>query len=101
MLGGTNAITSEAESPALGWESIIASNPDVIVVAQVDRNRWDLDKSEAKIKFLTTDPGTSQMPAVKNKAIVVMDGQAMNPTVRTLYGAEQVAQQLKALGLLK
>lgn len=99
VLGGTNAITTEADSPALGWESIIASNPDVIVVAQVDRNRWDLDKSEAKIKFLTTDPGTSQMPAVKNKAIVVMDGQAMNPTVRTIYGAEQIAQQLKTLGL--
>lgn len=99
VLGGTNAITTEADSPALGWESIIASNPDVIVVAQVDRNRWDLDKSEAKIKFLTTDPGTSQMPAVKNKALVVMDGQAMNPTVRTIYGAEQIAQQLKTLGL--
>jgi iron complex transport system substrate-binding protein len=99
VLGGTNAITSEAESPALGWESIIASNPDVIVVAQVDRNRWDLDKSEAKIKFLTTDPGASQMPAVKNKAIVIMDGQAMNPTVRTIYGAEQIAEQLKTLGL--
>lgn len=99
VLGGTNAISSEAEAPAIGWESIIASNPDVIVVAQVDRNRWDLDKSEAKIKFLTTDPATMQMPAVKNKAIVVMDGQAMNPTVRTIYGAEQVAEQLKRLGL--
>jgi iron complex transport system substrate-binding protein len=99
VLGGTNAITSEAESPALGWESIIATNPDVIVVARVDRNRWELDKAEAKIKFLTTDPATSQMPAVKNKAIVTMDGQAMNPTVRTIYGAEQVAEQLKALGL--
>ncbi len=41
------------------------------------------------------------MPAVKNRAIVVMDGQAMNPTIRTLYGAEQVAQQLEALGLLQ
>ncbi len=99
VLGGTNAITTEAESPALGWESIIATNPDVIVVAQVDRNRWELDKSAAKIEFLTTDPATSQMPAVKNKAIVVMDGQAMNPTVRTIYGAEQVAEQLKKLGL--
>jgi iron complex transport system substrate-binding protein len=28
-----------------------------------------------------------------------MDGQAMNPTVRTIFGAEQVAEQLKALGL--
>lgn len=99
VLGGTNAITAEAESPALGWESIIAANPDVIVVARVDRNRWELDKAEAKIEFLNTDSATSQMPAVKNKAIVIMDGQAMNPTVRTIYGAEQVAEQLKALGL--
>lgn len=101
MLGGTNAITAEAEWPTLSWESIIAANPDVIVVASLDRNRWELDKPEAKIKFLTTDPATSQMSAVKNNAIVVMDGQAMNPTIRTLYGAEQVAEQLKARGLLK
>ncbi|EJN06755.1 ABC transporter substrate-binding protein [Phyllobacterium sp. YR531] len=101
LLGGHNAITSEAEWPTLGWESIIAANPDVIVVANLDRNRWELDKPEAKIKFLTTDPAVSQVSAVKNKAMVVMDGQAMNPTIRTIYGAEQVAAQLKALGLLK
>ncbi|TCN22762.1 ABC transporter substrate-binding protein [Sinorhizobium americanum] len=101
LLGGVNAVSAEAEWPTLGWESIIAANPDVIVVASLDRNRWELDKPEAKIKFLTTDPATSQMPAVKNNAIVVMDGQAMNPTVRTIYGAEQIAEQLKARGLLK
>lgn len=101
MLGGENAISAEAEWPTLGWESIIAANPDVIVVASLDRNRWELDKPEAKIDFLTTDPAVSQLPAVKNKAMVVMDGQAMNPTIRTLYGAEQVAEQLKTLGLLK
>lgn len=101
LLGGRNAIQAEAEWPTLGWESIIAAKPDVIVVAGLDRNRWELDKPEAKIKFLTTDPAVSQLAAVRNKAIVVMDGQAMNPTVRTIYGAEQVAQQLKALGLLK
>jgi iron complex transport system substrate-binding protein len=101
LLGGKNAITAEAEWPTLGWESIIATNPNVIVIANLDRNRWELDKPEAKIRFLTTDPAVSQMPAVKNKAIVVMDGQAMNPTIRTLYGAEQVAEQLKTLGLMK
>jgi iron complex transport system substrate-binding protein len=101
VLGGENAIKAEAEWPTLGWESIIAANPDVIVVANLDRNRWELDKPEAKIQFLNTDPAVSQMPAVKNKAIAVMDGQAMNPTIRTIYGAEQVAEQLKALGILK
>uniref|UniRef100_UPI0025E3DEA6 ABC transporter substrate-binding protein n=1 Tax=uncultured Aureimonas sp. TaxID=1604662 RepID=UPI0025E3DEA6 len=99
--GGTNAIQTEAEWPTLGWESIIAADPDVIVVASLDRNRWELDKPEAKIAFLTSDPATSQMKAVRNEAIVVMDGQAMNPTIRTIYGAEQVAEQLKALGLRK
>src|SRR4051812_5774995 len=69
LLGGKNAITTEAEWPTLGWESIIAANPDVIVIASLDRNRWELDKPEAKIKFLNTDPAVSQMPAVKNKAI--------------------------------
>jgi iron complex transport system substrate-binding protein len=101
LLGGHSAIDTEAEWPTLGWESIIAAHPDVIVVASLDRNRWELDKPEAKIKFLTTDPAVSQIEAVKNKQIVVMDGQAMNPTIRTLYGAEQVADQLKALGFLK
>lgn len=101
VLGGKNAIDAEPEWPTLGWEGIIASNPDVIVVANLDRNRWELDKPEAKIKFLNTDPAVSQIPAVKNKAIVVMDGAAMNPTIRTIYGAEQVAEQMKALGLIK
>ncbi len=101
LLGGRNAIDAAAEWPTIGWEGIIAANPDVIVVASLDRNRWELDKPEAKINFLNTDPAVSQIPAVKNKALVVMDGQAMNPTIRTIYGAEQVAEQLKALGLLK
>ena len=39
LLGGHSAITSESEWPTLSWESIIASNPDVIVVSSLDRNR--------------------------------------------------------------
>lgn len=101
LLGGESAVTTEAEWPTLGWESIIALNPDVIVAGSLDRNRWEMDKAEAKLKFLNTDPAVSQMPAVKNKAVVVIDAQAMNPTVRTIYGAEQAADQLKKLGYLK
>ena len=48
MLGGHNAITSETEWPTVGWESIIAANPDVIVVSSTDRNRWALDNAEEK-----------------------------------------------------
>ncbi|EON3875893.1 TPA: ABC transporter substrate-binding protein, partial [Escherichia coli] len=45
------------------------------------------------------DPAVSQLEAVKKGHIVVMDGQAMNPTIRTLYGAEQVGEQLRKMGL--
>lgn len=99
VLGGHNAVTSEAEWPTVGWESIIAMNPDVIVVSRLDRNRWALDSAEEKIKFLKSDPAVSQLDAVKKGHIVVMDGQAMNPTIRTIYGAEEVAAQLEKLGL--
>ncbi|MDO5056300.1 MAG: ABC transporter substrate-binding protein [Lautropia sp.] len=99
LLGGRNAIDTETEWPTLGWEGIIASEPDVIVVARLDRDRWQMDKVEEKIRFLTTDPATRQMKAVRNQAIVVMDGQAMNPSVRTLFGAEEVARQLRDKGL--
>jgi iron complex transport system substrate-binding protein len=101
VLGGVSAVQTEADWPTLGWESIIALNPDVIVAGSLDRNRWEMDKAEAKLEFLNTDPAVSQMPAVKKKAIVVIDAQAMNPTVRTIYGAEQAAEQLKTLGYLK
>lgn len=99
VLGGHNAITSATEWPTVSWESIIAANPEVIVVASLDRNRWALDKADEKVKFLKSDPAVSQLEAVKKGHIYVMDGQAMNPTIRTLRGAEQVAAQLEKSGL--
>ncbi|MBU4530510.1 MAG: ABC transporter substrate-binding protein [Hoeflea sp.] len=101
VLGGSNAIQTEADWPTLGWEGIMAADPKVIVVAQVDRNRWDLDKAENKIAFLTSDPTVSQMEAVSAGRIVTMSGASMNPSIRTLYGAEEVARQLKALDLTR
>jgi len=99
LLGGGNAIRTEADWPTLGWEGIMAAKPTVIVAAQVDRHRWDLDEAENKIAFLTSDPTVSQMEAVKARRIVTMSGAAMNPSIRTLYGAEEIAAQLEELDL--
>ena len=95
LLGGTNAIRTPADWPTLGWEGIMAADPTVIVVAQVDRDRWVLDAAAAKIDFLTTDATVSQMEAVREGRIAVMNGAAMNPSIRTLYGAEELAAQLR------
>jgi iron complex transport system substrate-binding protein len=99
LLGGSNALKTEAEWPALGWEGIMASNPKVIVAAQVDRARWGLDDAQAKIAFLKSDPAVSQMEAVKAGRIAVISGAALNPSVDTLYGAEQLAKQLRSFDL--
>jgi iron complex transport system substrate-binding protein len=101
LLGGHNAIDTEAEWPTVSWEGIMAVNPDVIVVGESDRNRWELDRAENKIAFLQSDPAVSQLGAVKNGHIVIMQASAMNPTIRTIYGAEEVADQLEKLGLGK
>ncbi|TJZ84559.1 ABC transporter substrate-binding protein [Paracoccus hibiscisoli] len=97
LLGGRNAITTDAEWPTVGWEGIIAADPTYIVAASLDRDRWDLDRAENKIAFLTGDPSVSQMPAVQEGRILTMNGAAMNPTIRTLYGAEELADQLAAM----
>lgn len=99
LLGGSNAVKTEAEWPTLGWEGIMAADPTVFVAAQVDRNRWDLDTAENKIAFLTSDPAVSQLDAVKAGHIAVMSGAAMNPSIRTLFGAEQLAEQLRSFDL--
>ena len=99
VLGGSNAVKTEAEWPALGWEGIMATNPTVIVAAQVDRKRWGLDEAKNKIEFLTTDPTVSQMDAVKAGRIAVISGAAMNPSIRTIYGAERLAEQLRTFDL--
>lgn len=39
------------------------------------------------------------MTAVRKKRYVLLSGQAMNPTVRTVEGVEKVAAALRAYGL--
>ncbi|APE46021.1 ABC transporter substrate-binding protein (plasmid) [Sulfitobacter alexandrii] len=99
LLGGSNAVKAASEWPTLGWEGIMATDPTVIVAAQVDRKRWSLDEAENKIAFLKSDPIVSQMEAVQKGRIVVMPGAATNASIQTLYGAEEVAKQLEALDL--
>lgn len=99
LLGGSNAVKAASEWPTLGWEGIMATDPTVIVAAQVDRKRWNLDEAESKIAFLESDPIVSRMEAVQKGRIVVMPGAATNASIQTLYGAEEVAEQLEALDL--
>ena len=100
-LGIRNVVGSDEEWPVVGWETIAKANPTMIVIAKMDRRRFPADDYLKKIEFLKTDPVASQMDAVKNNRIVVMDAHAMDATIRTVAGIEVLSAALKDFGLAK
>lgn len=98
QLGLRNVIETDEEWPTVGWETIAKANPTVIVIARMDRRRFAADDYEKKLEFLRTDPVASQMDAVKNGRIVVMDAQAMDATIRAIPALEDLAAELSAIG---
>lgn len=89
---------STDEWPQVGWESVASRNPDVIVLGDLTRKSQTAETAEAKIEFLTTNPVTREMDAVKNKRFISLTGAAMNPSIRTVDGVEQVAEKLREFG---
>jgi iron complex transport system substrate-binding protein len=96
-LGIRNVVESDEEWPTVGWETIARANPTVIVIARMDRRRFAADDYEKKLEFLRTDPVASQMEAVKNDRIVIMDAQAMDATIRAIPALEVLADALEKL----
>lgn len=98
-LGVHNIIKSREEWPAVSWERIAAADPDVIVLGEMARRNFPADDVAQKIDFLEHDPVTREMRAVRERHFIVLDAQAMNPTLRTLEGLEIVANDLSRLRL--
>ncbi len=98
-LGAKNVLATEEEWPLVSWETIAGANPQVIVLAKMDRRRFPADDINVKLDFLKTDPVASKLEAVKENRIVIIDAQAMNPSLRTIDGIEAVADGVTAFGL--
>lgn len=97
VLGLRNVVESDEEWPTVGWESIARSDPSVIVIARMDRRRFPADDYEAKLAFLKSDPVTSQMTAVKEDRIVILDAEAMHASIRLVEGLEALIDAMEAL----
>lgn len=100
VLGARNVIDTDAEWPLVSWEAIATADPAVIVLGTMDRRNQPADDPAVKRDFLANDPVASELTAVKAGHLVEMDAQAMNPTIRTISGMEQVAAALEDFGLL-
>lgn len=74
------------------WESVIAANPDVIVLVDAS---WST--KEKKIRVLEENPATAQLDAVKNHRYLVVPFAASEAGVRTVDAAADLAKQLREL----
>jgi iron complex transport system substrate-binding protein len=76
------------------WESVIAANPDVIVLVDAS---WST--KEKKIRVLEENPATAQLDAVKNHRYLVVPFAASEAGVRTVDAAADLARQLRGLSV--
>ena len=79
---------------SLGWEAIVAANPDVIVLIDATWNT-----AQSKIDALESNPATRNLTAVKNHAYITIPFAASEGGVRSVSAATSIAQQLAALTL--
>lgn len=98
-LGVKNVVTSQEEWPTVGWETLAKADPTFIVAAEMNRRRFPADDIAVKREFLASDPVTSQMEAVKQGRIVTLPANAMDPSVRTIYALQTLAEALAGFGL--
>lgn len=101
-VGARNAMDdTHQEWPQVGWETVADRDPDVLVLGDLTRKSQTAETAAKKIEFLESDPVTRNMTAVREKRYVLLSGQAMNPTIRTVEGVEQVAAALREFGLAR
>lgn len=99
-LGAKNVFDdTRDEWPQISWETVADRNPDVLVIGDLTRTTQTAESAAKKIDFLESNPVTRTMDAVKNRRYVLLSGQALNPTIRTVEGLERVAAGLRGFGL--
>lgn len=95
-LGLRNVVESDEEWPVVSWETIARANPTFLVIAKMDRRRFEADDVEKKLEFLKNDPVAREMDAVKNDRVVIIDAHAMDPSIRNVTALEELAAALSA-----
>lgn len=99
-LGAKNVFDDTHEEwPQISWETVADRNPDVLVVGDLTRKAQTAESAAKKIEFLESNPVTKNMDAVRHKRYVLLSGQSMNPSIRTVEGIERVAAGLRRFGL--
>jgi iron complex transport system substrate-binding protein len=98
-LGLTNVFADAGEDwPEIGWEALADRDPDVLVLADLNRRRVDGDALDTKIGFLESNPVTRNLTAVRRKHYIVLTGSELDPGIRQVAAVEKLAAGLAAIG---
>ncbi|MEI2269382.1 ABC transporter substrate-binding protein [Microbacterium sp. No. 7] len=89
--GMTPAFPAETDDwPPTSWEAVVDAAPDVIVLGDLQRDRFPGDRLDDKVAFLESDPVTRSLDAVKNTRFIALHGAEMNPSIRFVDGLEKI-----------
>jgi iron complex transport system substrate-binding protein len=76
--------------PATTWEDLVDRDPKVLVLGDLQRDRFPGDRLDDKIAFLESDPLTKTMDAVRNQRYIALHGAELNPSIRFVDGLEKI-----------
>lgn len=93
-IGLTNVVDVEDTWTSLGWESIVDSDPDVIVLVD---SPWN--PAESKVKTLESNAATAEMSAVKEERYLFIPFPAAEAGIRSVGAAASLLEQATELGL--
>lgn len=78
---------------SMGWEAIVAADPDVIVLVDAPWNTAD-----SKVAKLEANPATAALPAVQQRRYLVVDFPSTEAGVRNVGAVASLVDQLGELG---
>lgn len=76
--------------PATTWEAVVDRDPDIIVLGDLQRDRFPGDRLEDKQEFLEGDALTRTLRAVDDECFIALHGAEMNPSIRYVEGLEKI-----------
>ncbi len=76
------------------WESVLAADPDVLVLVDATWN-----SAQKKIDYLTSNPATANLSAVEHERFVILPFPATEAGVRTVSAVTSLVRQVRGLDL--
>lgn len=80
--------------PATTWEDLVDRDPQVLVLGDLQRDRFPGDRLDDKITFLESDPLTRTIDAVRGQRYIALHGAELNPSIRFVDGLEKIRHWL-------